>query len=192
MSALREDALATLRAWTAPDARQQALRQEYVDHLDVHADGMTRGCHPDHVTAGALILSADHTEVLLTLHSKAKRWFHMGGHCEPEDSTLAGAALREATEESGVEGLVIDQEPVHLDAHVVEFCGSRGSVRHLDVRFLALAPHGAEHAVSDESLDVAWWPVDDLPTDDVDMQELVGLALRRAQSASSPTSSSSI
>ena len=33
--------------------------------------------------------------------------------------------------------------------------------------------------MSDESLDVRWWPVDDLPTDEPDMVEMVDLALRR-------------
>ena len=37
-----------------------------------------------------------------------------------------------------------------------------------------------EPVVSEESLDVRWWPVDDLPTDEPDMLELVELALARA------------
>lgn len=185
MTALHDDALATLRAWRTDDVRQERLRQEYVDHLDAHADGMTRACYPDHVTAGALVLSADRTQVLLTLHAKARRWFHLGGHCEPEDTTLAGAALREATEESGVEGLTLDPDPLHLDAHVVGFCGRRERVRHLDVRFLALAPAGARPEVSEESLDVRWWPVDALPTEDPEMQEMAALAVVRAQAPSS-------
>ena len=181
MSVLHADALATLRAWTTGDPGQERLRQEYVDHLSAHADGMTREAHPDHVTAGALVLSADHTEVLLTLHAKARRWFHLGGHCEPEDVTLAGAALREATEESGVDGLLLDPQPLHLDAHVVGFCGPHTRVRHLDVRFLAVAPSDAAHAVSAESIDVCWWPVDELPTEDEDMRVLVDLAVQRAR-----------
>jgi 8-oxo-dGTP pyrophosphatase MutT (NUDIX family) len=178
---LHDDALDVLRGWTPPDERQAALRDLYVDHLDAHPDGMTRGCHPDHVTAGALVLSADASEVLLTLHAKARRWFHLGGHCEPGDTTLAGAATREATEESGIAGLVVEPEPLHLDAHVVGFCAGHHRVRHLDVRFLARAPHGAAPEVSEESIDVRWWPVDDLPTDDPDMLRMVELALARTR-----------
>jgi 8-oxo-dGTP pyrophosphatase MutT (NUDIX family) len=185
VTVLRDEARALLRGWRAPDPRQDALRREYVDHLDAHPDGTSRDCLPDHVTAGALIVSADRTRVLLTLHAKARRWFHTGGHCERQDTTLAGAALREATEESGVEGLVLDPEPLQLDAHVVGFCGPHPRVRHLDVRFLAVAPPGAEPAVSDESLDVRWWPVRALPTDDVDMREMTRLALDRAAQISS-------
>ena len=177
---LHADALAVLRGWTPPDERQAALRERYVAHLDAHPDGMTRACHPDHVTAGALILSADASEVLLTLHAKARRWFHMGGHCEPDDTTLVGAATREADEESGVAGLVVEPVPLHLDAHVVGFCAGHEQVRHLDVRFLARAPQGARPEVSDESIEVRWWPVDALPTDDPDMLRMVELALARA------------
>jgi 8-oxo-dGTP pyrophosphatase MutT (NUDIX family) len=185
VTALRDDALALLRGWRTPDPGQDALRREYVEHLDAHPDGASRACLPDHLTAGALILSADRTRVLLTLHAKARRWFHTGGHCEPQDSTLAGAALREATEESGVPGLVVDPEPLHLDAHTVGFCGSSARVRHLDVRFLAVAPPGVQPAVSEESLDVRWWPVEALPTDDPDMLTMTRLALGRAAQMSS-------
>jgi 8-oxo-dGTP pyrophosphatase MutT (NUDIX family) len=126
--------------------------------------------------------------VLLTLHAKARRWFHMGGHCEEADTGLAAAAVREAEEESGVAGLALDPVPVHLDRHAVPFCGDHGSVDHLDVRFLALAPADAEHAVSVESLDVRWWPVDALPgTDDLD--DLVSAALARAAARDQSTTS---
>lgn len=186
--ALHADALRVLTRWRPPDDAQERLRGDYVAHLESHPDGMRRSCFPDHLTAGALIVSADRARVLLTLHAKARAWFHMGGHCEDGDATLAGAALREAVEESGVTGLRLDPVPIQLDCHEVPFCGDRGTVRHLDVRFLALAPAGAEHAVSEESIDVRWWPVDALPPGAADLPPLVEQALTRLQ----PRSSASI
>lgn len=180
---LHTDALALLEGWRAPDDGQEALRQRYAEHLRAHPDGLTRECRPDHVTASTLVLNAAGDAVLLTLHAKAQEWFQLGGHCEPGDRTLAGAALREALEESGIEGLELDPDPVQLSEHAVPFCGPDGDVHHLDVRFVAVAPEGAEHAVSEESLDVRWWPVDDLPAPEADLVELVALSRARRSAA---------
>jgi len=178
---LHADALAVLQGWPAPTGAQEALRQRYVEHLIAHPDGLDRACRPDHVTASTLVLDADHGAALLTLHAKARAWFQLGGHCEPGDATLAGAALREATEESGLTGLRLDPVPVQLSEHAVPFCGSNGarSVHHLDVRFVAVAPPGAVHAITDESLDLRWWPLDALPDPGADIVELVALARAR-------------
>ncbi len=176
-------ALATLRAWAPPTAEQADLRTRYVAHLNAHPHGLERGCLPDHLTASTLVISADGEAVLLTLHAKARRWFQFGGHCEPGDGSLAGSAAREAAEESGIDGLHLDPVPVQLSEHVVPFCGPTGAVHHLDVRFVAVAPLDAAHAVSDESLDVRWWPADSLPDPEPDLVELVSLARQRLQSS---------
>ncbi|HEX6149546.1 NUDIX hydrolase [Nocardioides sp.] len=185
MSRLHSDALEMLRAWEPPTAEQAALRDRYVAHLEARPDGMRRTCYPDHLTASTIVLSPDAAEVLLTLHAKAQRWFQLGGHCEDADTTLAGAAEREAMEESGLAELRVDPVPVQLSEHAVPFCDPRGGVQHLDVRFVAVVPDDAEPAVSEESLDLRWWPSDALP--DEDLAELVELARSRAaQSTSSP------
>jgi 8-oxo-dGTP pyrophosphatase MutT (NUDIX family) len=176
VSGLHADALAVLRGWRPPDDRQTALRDRYVAHLEAHPDGLDRGCLPDHLTAGMVVLSADGRSVLLNLHRKAGRWFAFGGHCEPGDTTLAGAALREAREESGLHALHMAPGPVHLDEHVVPFCVAGVDVHHLDVRFAALAEPDADHAVSKESLDVRWWPVDALPHLEDEMLHLIEAA----------------
>ncbi|HSV39486.1 MAG TPA: NUDIX domain-containing protein [Nocardioidaceae bacterium] len=169
---LHDDALTVLSALPT-----SVLRDRYVEHLRTHPDGMYRTCSPDHITASMLVLSHDHRQVLLTLHSKARQWFQFGGHCEPADVTLVGAAMREALEESGLPHIDVDPVPIHLDEHPVPFCN--GGSSHLDVRFLGIAPEGAEHAVSQESLDVRWWPVDALPTSEGSIRELVRAALLR-------------
>jgi len=181
VTALHADALRLLQDWVAPSPAQDSLRQEYVEHLRGHADGLQRSCHPDHITASTLVLDATGGSALLTLHAKAGQWFQLGGHTEPGDMTLAGAALREATEESGIPGLALHPVPVQLDAHVVPFCGGRPGTRHLDVRFLAVAPPDARAAISEESADLRWWPVDRLPSDEPSLRELVELGRDRAR-----------
>lgn len=173
------DALAALRSWPAPSPTQAALRDRYVEHLVEHTDALERSCAPGHLTAGALVLSADLDAVLLNLHGRAGRWFHFGGHWEPGDESLLATATREATEESGVDGLVVHAVPVHLDRHTVEFCRGHDRTDHLDVRYAAQAPPGAEPRVSEESLDVSWWPLGDLPDLQPEMHELIARSRAR-------------
>ena len=176
---LHADALAALGSWTAPDAAQESLRARYVAHLEAHPDGLQRGCFPDHLTAGTLVIDESGEKVLLNLHRKARRWFAFGGHCEAGDLTLAGAALREAVEESGITDLAFDPVPAHLDEHAVAFCDPRGEVHHLDVRYVARASAHVRHAASEESLDVRWFPLDDLPDLEAEMHTLIAVARER-------------
>lgn len=178
---LHAAALRTLAAWQPPTTAQARLHERYLTLLRGEPLSVLRECYPDHLTASTLVLSADHGQVLLTLHRKARRWFQLGGHLEPGDTSLEAAAWREATEESGIEGLAIDPVPVQLSAHPVPFCDPRGEATHLDVRFVAVAPAGAVHAVSEESLELAWWPVGALPNPDPDVAELVRFALARSR-----------
>lgn len=173
---LHDDALATLRGWSAPDAAQDTLRARFVAHLEGVDDGMWRSAYPDHITAGALVIDAAGERVLLNLHRKARRWFAFGGHAEPGDPTLAEVAAREAREESGIPDLRLVPVPAQLDEHAVPFCDPRGEVHHLDVRYVAIAPAVAREVTSDESLDVRWWPVDALPELEPGMVDLVGIA----------------
>lgn len=184
-TSLREDALNCLASWTPPPGRQERLRAKFVQHLHERDGvegpaGTERACIPGHLTAGVLVLSADLDHVLLNLHAKAQRWFHFGGHLESSDLTLAGAALREGREESGLVDLDLDPVPVHVDEHTVSFCGDHPQVQHLDVRFTAIAPAGVRPAVSDESLDVRWWPVAALPADlEAEMHEMIAASRAR-------------
>ena len=177
---LRDDAHDVLTRWVAPDAEQERLRRLYLAHVEQHADALSRSCHPDHLTASALVVSADHTQVLLTLHRIIKRWLQTGGHCEPDDATLAGAALREGTEETGIAELVIDPVPVLLSLHEVPSCGPIRPSHHLDVQYVAVAAPGAREVISDESDDLAWFGVDDLPLEtDQSVRDLIAAATRR-------------
>jgi 8-oxo-dGTP pyrophosphatase MutT (NUDIX family) len=173
--------VATLAGWVPPSPDQAALRDRFLAHLDDHPDGLAKSCFPDHLTAGAIVVSPGADAVLLNHHRKADAWLAFGGHLEPGDASLADGARRELVEESGLSGFAFDPEPLCLDAHAVEFCSDRGTVHHLDVRFVAVAEPDSSHATSEESLDVRWWPVDALPQTFDDMYALVDAALARVR-----------
>ena len=152
---LHDDAVLLLKEYED----QEQLRQAYRDHLDAHPDGMWKSCHAGHITASALVIDPGRDRVLLTLHRKLRMWLQMGGHCEPGDATVADAALREATEESGITGLrLLPGGPVRLDRHPIP----APCHWHFDIQYAAVAPPDAEHMISDESLDVRWFPYDEV------------------------------
>jgi 8-oxo-dGTP pyrophosphatase MutT (NUDIX family) len=161
---LHEDAYATLADWHPSTPAQKSLREAFLGFLAARPDACQRSCEPGHITASAVVLSSSGSEVLLTLHPRVGAWLQLGGHCEPSDETLAGAALREATEESGISGLTIAPVPVHVDVHSIT-CSLGVPTRHFDVRFAVRAPADASPVRSEESLDLRWWPVNGLPED---------------------------
>ncbi|MAU84118.1 NUDIX domain-containing protein [Gordonia sp. Z-3] len=176
-----------LRSWAAPDAEQDSLRHTYLAFLAAAPDGCLRASEPGHITASAIVFDASLRHVLLTLHPRVGKWIQLGGHCEPDDTTIADAARREAIEESGIATLRLSPMPVHLHTHPIT-CSLGVPTRHLDVRYAAITEPTSDGDPppvirSDESVDLAWWPIDALPadTDTVDVPILIdrGLAAMR-------------
>ncbi len=162
---------AALLSWETADPEQDGLRHTYLAFLDAAPDGCLRAHEPGHITASALVVDATATHTLLTLHPRVGKWVQLGGHCEPDDQGIESAALREATEESGIDGLNLLGGPVHLHTHPIT-CSLGVPTRHLDMRFLAIAPPTTDGSLpaavcSDESLDLRWFPLDDLPNDEL-------------------------
>ncbi|MEU4425327.1 NUDIX hydrolase [Actinoplanes sp. NPDC024001] len=165
--ALYADAVRVLTEWTATSDEADLARKRTLDLLADGPQAMTRAHRAGHVTASALVVD-DIGQVLLCLHGRLGMWMQLGGHCEAGDRTLAAAALREATEESGIAGLIVDPEPIDVDVHEVR-CGAADGAPaepsvHFDVRFLVRSPAGAVEQISAESADLGWFHADTLPS----------------------------
>lgn len=159
---LHSSVVATLTDWKAPNPGQDALRHSLLAFLDARPDACQRSCVPGHITASTLVVRGE--EVLLTLHPRLGRWVQLGGHCEESDADITAAALREAVEESGIETLRLDPGLAAVHVHPLT-CSLGQPTRHLDLQFLAYAPDDADAVISDESLDLRWWPLDEVPVE---------------------------
>src|SRR6201986_5454899 len=135
---VRSWAIALLSDWQAPDRAQDSLRNAVLAFLDARQDACLRECVPGHITATALVLDDTGGQDLLTLHPRLGRWVQLGGHCDDSDHDILGAALREATEESGVDGLRFSPELAAINVHALT-CSLGVPTRHIDLRFVARA-----------------------------------------------------
>ncbi|GGQ65041.1 NUDIX hydrolase [Couchioplanes azureus] len=164
---LYADTLGILTGWRATSAAADAARARTLGLLGAGPVAMTRAHRPGHVTASTLIVD-ERRRVLLCLHGRLGLWMQVGGHCEPGDASLAAAALREATEESGIAGLRLDPEPIDVEVHAVRCAPADAQPAeaswHYDVRFLAVCPPGAVEQVSEESAELGWFAADELPS----------------------------
>jgi coenzyme F420-0:L-glutamate ligase len=176
---LHADAVDVVTALGEDADTNPAVQQAFLGFLAARPDAMWRSCAPGHLTASALVVDPTRRLVLLTLHPRAGMWLQLGGHCEPGDHSLLDAAAREAREESGIGALSFDPIPLGLDVHPIT-CSLGVPTRHFDVRYVAIAPEGAEPVRSPESDDLQWFPWDRLPDGAAtDLPRLVEAARRR-------------
>jgi 8-oxo-dGTP pyrophosphatase MutT (NUDIX family) len=172
---LHQSVVDALTSWQPADAAEDALRHAVLAFVLGRPDACQRACVPGHITASTLVLDHTSRRAVLTLHPRLGRWVQLGGHCEQTDTDIVAAALREAAEESGIEGLRIDPDLAALHVHPVT-CSLGVPTRHLDMQFIAHAPPGAELTCSSESLDLRWWPLADIPPGDYGLARLVSAA----------------
>ena len=148
------------------DADAERHRKAILRFLDQHDDALHRSCAQGHLTGSALVVDASASRIVVLHHRKLRRWLQPGGHCDG-DANLAAVALKEATEETAIEGLAVHPVAVDLDVHEVA-PPAEGPHLHLDARFLVLAPPGSEPGGNHESTEIRWVTPAELPDLGVD------------------------
>ncbi|MFJ6212789.1 NUDIX hydrolase [Streptomyces sp. NPDC092296] len=129
--------------------------------VDGGAEVTSRKEFRGHATAGAVLVDRD-GRVLFIRHVVLDKWLAPGGHLEPEDDTLSGAALRELAEETDISpaGIaLVDASPVHIDVHPVPANDAKGEPAHQHIDFRFLFRTTGDSAVTlqtEEVSDYAW------------------------------------
>ena len=175
------DDLALVRAAIEPLDSLPDERRRMHELLDTRPEPLRRTERPGHFTGSALVVHADRERTLVLFHTKLQIWVQPGGHADG-DANLAAVALREASEETGISGLRVWPQAVDLDIHRVDPPAEDAHFHH-DVRFVVLAPQGAEVDANHESQAQRWVRLDELADlgADAGLQRLAanGLALAR-------------
>lgn len=162
----REALLAALAGHVAADAAEARDVAYVTDFVRRHAEPFDRRIVEGHLTGSALVLSATGARVLLLRHRKLQRWLQPGGHADAGEQRGEFVALREAREETGLEGLVLHDRaprPLDVDVHAIPARGDEPAHAHLDLRYLVLAPDDAPpRRCPQETDDLRWFPWDAL------------------------------
>lgn len=181
--ALSEDLAATIGAWPAPDAEARFTQAAWLA-LAAVPQLLSRSANPCHFTASALPIAADGTAVCLVHHRRLGQWVQPGGHFEATDATVAAAAAREMSEETGLIGEV-DSVPLLLSRHAAP-CGV--GEWHLDVQLMAVTPV-RNPIINPESIEVSWFEAATLPARTASgVKNLVSLAVTRLRGSGPPGS----
>lgn len=146
--------------------------REKVGHAELWLPGVT-----------GVVRRAD--EILLVRRADNGQWTPVTGIVDPGEQP-AVAARREVLEETGVTVEVERLAWVNAGPPVVHANGDRA--RYLDHCFSCRHVHGEAHVADDESSDVRWFPVDDLPVMRDIFHERVACALEDADETRFETS----
>jgi 8-oxo-dGTP pyrophosphatase MutT (NUDIX family) len=130
--------------------------------LLAHPDAFQRTHLPGHITGSALIVSPDRTLTLLVHHAKLNKWLQPGGHADG-DQNVAGVALREAQEETGLKTLALVTKNIFdIDIHLIPARKDFPQHHHCDIRYLIQGAPEESVIVSEESHDVKWVKLSDI------------------------------
>lgn len=139
-------------------AQTRAFVQDHTDcfHCDLW---------PGHVTGSAWVVSPARTHVLLLHHRKHDQWFQPGGHADG-DADILRVALRETSEETGLDPshIRLARERIFdVDVHTIPESHRGPRHTHYDIRFLVEMDDDIAIPGNDESHQVLWVALADVP-----------------------------
>lgn len=145
-----------------------------------------------HLTASAWVLDRTRSHAALIHHRKLNRWLQPGGHVEDLDASWRAAALREVTEETGLQRFIPQADDAKLfdvDVHAIPARPNEPAHVHYDLRFLFVVDVDASVASPDSALlinaeethDYRWFALTELLNDsslDASVRRMIELTIR--------------
>ncbi|MCX4663535.1 NUDIX hydrolase [Streptomyces uncialis] len=152
--------LTTLAEYTDAHPEEKAALAIVHELIDQGADVTSRKEFRGHATAGAVVVDSA-GRALFIRHVALGKWLTPGGHLEPEDTGLLGAALRELAEETGLALSVspVRAVPIHIDVHPIPANHSKGEPahQHFDFRYLFRLEGDQEVTLQEEEVSGYAW-----------------------------------
>lgn len=141
------------------------MLSQMIDFVEANENCFDRELQQGHITGSAWLVDKTLDNVFFTHHKKLNRWLQPGGHSDGDANTLA-VAMREASEESGIEDVFIQplvQEVFDVDIHTIPARKNEPEHFHYDVRFILETDSSHPLKISEESNDIAWIATDKIP-----------------------------
>lgn len=178
MSIAGSEIAGVLAAYLDRYPKENALLAEPTRLLEHGQDFASRHSLPMHVTVGALLTRAGN-EILLVGHLAYGLLLQPGGHLEPTDTTLIGAAIRELAEETGIDPATVvpvSQMPAYIEYGRVPARPQNDEPEHfhLDLGYAFTTVAGDVGCIQEsEVTSAAWYPLNEA-------EQLVGRRITRA------------
>lgn len=148
--------LEELKKYEAQNKSEKKSKKKIISFILNNQENTGRENKEGHLTASAWIVNNERNKVLLHKHLAINKWIQLGGHVE-EAETIKEAALREASEESGLNSLSLLNENVFdIDHHLIPAHKNQAEHIHYDIRYLLEAEDKEELEKSSESKNLKW------------------------------------
>ena len=149
-----------LEQYQTHDVAEARMHQDMLAFANTYPNCLERSLTIGHITTSTWITDHSRQYVLLTHHRKLDKWLQLGGHADGE-SNLPIAAMKEATEESGLTTIrFLSDNIFDVDVHLIPARKLEPAHYHYDIRFLMEADMNEPLLISHESKDLSWVPID--------------------------------
>jgi 8-oxo-dGTP pyrophosphatase MutT (NUDIX family) len=158
----RQSILRYLSAYHPEDTYEKKMHDQIQNFVRTHPRCFERTLLEGHLTGSAWILDRERAHALMTHHAKLDRWLQLGGHADGEPDILS-VALREAREESGLDGIrTVSDLIFDVDIHEIPARKDEPKHFHYDIRFLCEADRNDPLTISGESRNLKWIALEEM------------------------------